>query len=119
MGLSGRFFSQVDLKQATNQAGKDPGDIQNDQDTVSIVDRLHEIVRIYQPVDRDPDTQQHNGKLYGWFEGIINNIIQMVWRTGDERLKHFPAEQRDQLDNYNSSYNNKDGDTPAFQRIPP
>ena len=43
----------------------------------------------------------------------------MVWRTGDERLKHFPAEQRDQLDNYNSSYNNKDGDSPAFQRIPP
>ena len=84
-----RPLSPVLLEQGRGETCEDPCYVQYDQYAVGVVDVLHQLVGIDQPVNGDPDAQQHHGEFQGRFEGVVDDVVHPVVRAGDKRLMTF------------------------------
>lgn len=114
-----RPLSPVLLEQGRGETCEDPRYVQYDQYAVGVVYVLHQLVGIDQPVNGDPDAQQHHGEFQGRFEGVVDDVVHPVVRAGDKRLYDLPAQQGEQFYDDERPYYDEYGNDPCLDRISP
>ena len=108
-----RPLSPVLLEQGRGETCEDPRYVQYDQYAVGVVYVLHQLVGIDQPVNGDPDAQQHHGEFQGRFEGVVDDVVHPVVRAGDKRLYDLPAQQGEQFYDDERPYYDEYGNDPC------
>ena len=85
------------LEQGREEAGQNPGDVEYDQYAVGIVDVFYQMIRVDQPMDGDPDAQQHHGEFQGRLQGIVYDVVHPVACAADKGFYNLPAQQGQQF----------------------
>ena len=115
--VSVRLLPPISLEQRSRKTREDPRNIQHDQDAVGIVHVLHQIVRVDQTVNGDPDTQQHHGEFQRRLQRIIDDVVHPRTGAPHERFEEFPAQKRDQFHDHERAQHEEQGDDPCLHGI--
>ena len=52
-----------------------------------------QVIRVDQPMDGDPDAQQHHGEFQGRLQGIVYDVVHPVVCAADKGFYNLPAQQ--------------------------